>query len=453
MNGAWRLAARNLSRNRRRNLVTGSAIALGYAGLLLLGGYSIRMERLMRTGSVYLERFGHLAVYTRGGLEKAKAKPAAYALSREAQDAIVSALRADPRVEIVERFLRGEGLAGNGCRTFPFDGLGVELDVERRLRSHPEVLAAAASLARPVAGRSLPDAAGEESPVSFSVGLGRHRLLKEPAKGPGDVAATPAALDCSSPGVAARIGADPYVQLAGRALDGTFAAVDVRVVGLFQAATTDQDRSGLVAPLDLLQRLYGTDRATYVAAWLRDFRDTPAVVRDARAALASLGLDVSIHSYDDARANPYYVGTVGLIDAVVGFIGLLLASVVTLSVLNAMTLAILERTREIGTLRSIGFTRRQLLGVFLREASALAAIGVSAGLALALGAALAVRAGRVEFQPPGVGGNIRLDLMPSAAICAGAAALFLVLSLAATWLAVRRRVKERIASLVVEVAA
>ena len=43
MTGAWRIALRNLSRNRRRNLVTASAIALGYAGLVVLGGYATRV--------------------------------------------------------------------------------------------------------------------------------------------------------------------------------------------------------------------------------------------------------------------------------------------------------------------------------------------------------------------------------------------------------------------------
>jgi len=47
MTGAWRLALRNLARNRRRNQATAVAIAFGYAGLVLLGGYATRIERFL----------------------------------------------------------------------------------------------------------------------------------------------------------------------------------------------------------------------------------------------------------------------------------------------------------------------------------------------------------------------------------------------------------------------
>ncbi|WP_242352255.1 MULTISPECIES: ABC transporter permease [unclassified Anaeromyxobacter] len=451
MTGGWKLALRNLSRNRRRNLVTGAAIALGYAGLVLLGGYANGNEGLIRLSSVYLQHSGHLAVYARGGLGKAQTKPAAYTLDAAAQEEILAALRADPRVEFCGRYLLGTGIAGNGCKTFPFRGLGIELDVERRILSHPQ-LEPLRDVARPRAGRPLPDAAGEESPVALSVGLGGARLGKAAVTGR-EAAVAPGALECEAPDVKARIAADPWVQLAVQTHEGSFGAMDARLVSLFQAGTVDGDQAGLVAGLDLFQRLYDTDRVTYVAAYLHDHRDTAAVARDLSQKLAAAGLEVSIYPYDDPKANPYYVGTMETIGAVVTFIGLLLANVVALSVLNAMTLAVLERTREIGTLRSLGFTRRQLLGVFLREAATLAGLSIAAGLLLALAVSAGVRAAKVRFQPPGVGGTIPLVIAPSAGMWVGAAALLLVLALGATWVAVRRRVRERVAKLIVEVAA
>jgi putative ABC transport system permease protein len=450
--GGWKLALRNLSRNRRRNVVTGTAIALGYAALLLLGGYSNGNERLIRASSVYLQHSGHLAIYARGGLGKAAAKPATYSFDAAAQETIIATLRADPRVEFWGRYLQGTGIVGNGCKTFPFRGVGIELDVERRILAHPQV-AQLADLARPRAGRPLPDAAGEESSVALSIGLGGSRLGKSAATGAAEPAVTPGALDCDAPEVKAKIAADPWVQLAVRTHEGSFGAADARIVSLFQAGSVEGDQGGLVDGLDHFQRLYDTDRVTYIAAYLHDHRDTPAVAKDVAAKLAAAGLDVSIYPYDDPDANPYYVGTMQMIGAIVTFIGLLLACVVTLSVLNAMTLAVLERTREIGTFRSLGFTRRQLLGVFLREAATLAGLSIAAGLVLALAVSGAVRAANVRFQPPGLGGSIPLMLTPSAGMWPAAAALLLVLTLGATWLAVRRRVRERVAKLIVEVAA
>jgi len=451
--GAWKLALRNLSRNRRRNLVTGSAIALGYAGLILLGGYATRVEALLRTASVYLQHGGHLAVYARGGLERAEAKPSTYALDAAAAARIEAALRADPRVEFTGRYLVGGGIVGNGCGSTGYRAIGVDLEAERRILAHPEVARWAAELARPRAGRRLAEVDPALAPVALGVRLAR-ALGKAPGAGdaPPPAGAAPP-LDCDAPGARDRIRADPFVQLAARTHDGSFGASDAFVVGVFQAPTTEADKTAVAAGLDTLQRVYDTDRVTYVAAYLRDPREAAAVAAGAAERLSAAGLPVAIYRYDDAKVNPYYVGTVGFVGALVSFIGLLVAAVVALSVLNAMTLAVLERTRELGTFRALGFTRRQLLGVFLREAAALAALALGAGLALGLGAAAAVNAAAFQFEPPGVGGRIQLLLVPDAALSAAAAAILAALALGATFVAVRRRVRERVAVLLSEVAA
>jgi len=131
----------------------------------------------------------------------------------------------------------------------------------------------------------------------------------------------------------------------------------------------------------------------------------------------------------------------------VGFIGLLVAAVVVLSILNAMTLSILERTRELGMLRALGFNCRQVLGLCLREAAVLAILAVSVGLLLALGVATLVNGANLRFSPPGVPGTIQFVLTPTPALCAALAALILPLSVVAAWLAVRRSTRAPIVSL------
>ena len=68
MERAWTVAARNLKRNRRRNLATVAAVALGFAGLIMIGGYGNRVEHFLRTNAVYLQHSGHVTVYDKGGL-------------------------------------------------------------------------------------------------------------------------------------------------------------------------------------------------------------------------------------------------------------------------------------------------------------------------------------------------------------------------------------------------
>jgi putative ABC transport system permease protein len=50
-----------------------------------------------------------------------------------------------------------------------------------------------------------------------------------------------------------------------------------------------------------------------------------------------------------------------------------------------MAMSIRERTREVAVLKTLGFTRQSVLGLFVSEAVALAAIGGFIGIALAYG--------------------------------------------------------------------
>lgn len=456
MNVAWMLALRNLRRHRRRNLVTGLAIALGFAGLVILGGYDIRVERLLRNAAVYGQHRGHLSVYAKGGLKRAEAKPFVFALPPAAQERIVAALRADPRVELVGRYLVGSGIAGNGCSSFPFRAVGIELDVERRIAAHPEVTVLTNGRAEPRAGRFLFDATEAESPVVLAPRLATYLAKLAPAKAGGraePARAAPGALDCASPDAQRQFAADPFVQLGARTQDGSFGGLEVQAVGLYTPTTTEENKNGLVAPLEVLQRLYDTDRVAYVAAYLRDHRDAKAVAADVTRKLQAEGLEVSVFRFDDPVANPYLVGTMGFLGGLVSFILLLVANVVAFSVLNAMTMAAIERAREMGTLRALGFTRGQLSGLFLREAALLTGLAVSIGLALALSIAALVKAADIRFEPPGMGGEIQLLFTPTPALCAGVAVLFLALSLASTFVAVRRKSRARVATLIAEVAA
>jgi putative ABC transport system permease protein len=454
--GAWTLAFRNLRRHRRRNLVTALAIALGYAGLAILFGYAAFAERLLRVGAVYMQHRGHLAVYAKDGLRRAEAKPSAYALTPAAQETILEALRADPRVEAAGRYLVGSGIAGNGCKSFPMRAVGLEPDLEPRLVRHPEMVALWGDGEGPIAGRAFYDAPGVEAPLALGQRLARflekdRAISAEPP--PPEPPGAGGALDCDAPDVVARLAADPFVQLGARTADGSFGAVEGQAVGLFRAYSTEESKTAIQAPLETLQRLYDTDRVTYVAAYLRDHRDLRAVERDLVARLRAAGVEVSIHRFDDPVANPFFAGTMGFLVSMVLFIVILVANVVAFSVLNAMTLATIERAREMGTLRSVGFTRGQLRGLFLREAALLTGLAVAAGAVVAVATAALVKAADIRFEPPGSGGEVRLQLAPPAEVLAGMAIFFLAVTLVATFVAIRRKARTRVAALLAEVSA
>jgi putative ABC transport system permease protein len=58
--------------------------------------------------------------------------------------------------------------------------------------------------------------------------------------------------------------------------------------------------------------------------------------------------------------------------------------IVVMSVVNTFTMAVLERTREIGTLRALGVKRRRIIGLFSMESIVLGGFGSLLGIGLTL---------------------------------------------------------------------
>lgn len=77
----------------------------------------------------------------------------------------------------------------------------------------------------------------------------------------------------------------------------------------------------------------------------------------------------------------FAVGALGSISLLVGGVG----------ILTIMTIAVSERTAEIGLLRAIGTTRNQIVTLFLGEAAMLSMLGGAAGLLLGAGIAQALQ--------------------------------------------------------------
>jgi len=443
----WRLAWRNLGRTRRRNLATASAIAVGCAGLVILGWWVTRVEAFLRSGSVYLDHRGHVLVYKEGGLERAAGRPARYSLSREDQAAILGVIRGDARVDFTARYLRGMGLAGNGCRTTPFIGLGVEPAVETRVVGHPSVVENNADFARPVKGSFVSERGDVPGAVAVSAGLARllgKRRVHDEVEASGAATAVP---DCASEEAPALIAADANVQLAGMTFDGGLSAIDGEIVGIFHAATSQAEDMTLVTSLASLQELYATDAVTYVAVYLRDWRQASTVAAELQGRLRASGLAVSVYPFTDEKVNPFYAGTMAFLGSLVTFITLLVTSVVVLGVMNAVTLTVFERTREIGTFRALGYTRRQVAGIFLREIVLLSCASVGAGVAGALVVSAVVNAANIRFSPPGIPGTVQVLLLPSWPVVLAVASLLGPLAVLVTYAVARRRAALRTADL------
>ena len=89
---------------------------------------------------------------------------------------------------------------------------------------------------------------------------------------------------------------------------------------------------------------------------------------------------VEERKYYEDQAGPLAAALKGL----AAFVGLIMGVGAVFGAMNTMYAIVAARTREIGTLRALGFSRRSILGSFLIESVFLALIGGAVGCLLAL---------------------------------------------------------------------
>ncbi len=393
MNLFSKMALRNLWKNKRRSFSTGIAILAGFTGLCLLGGYILRVEKYQRVSTVYNNHTGHLAIYKKGGLDGFYNNPRKYHLAADDLKKIEEIVTADPQVEFTAPILQGMGLLSNGNRSVPFLAYGITPAIEKRIQDHEQVRTWTHDLAPPPAEASIKDAVGDLSEtISITKELGSLIGRKPPFQ---NLTTT-----------------EKDVQLAARTFDGDLNAVNANLGFKHSTGMMLSEDTSMVAPLGVLQSLYGTDGATYLAIYLNPKANIQAALKRIQGKIDAAGLDYQAYPFNDDRIGLFYAGTLGFLYIMAGFFIFLIFGAVALSIVNSMTIGILERVREIGTLRAIGFTNSQTAKLFTIESLYLTGISLFVGYILAEIMGVVINALNIRFEPPGVPGDMQFIVTP-----------------------------------------
>src|SRR6267143_1789528 len=153
---------------------------------------------------------------------------------------------------------------------------------------------------------------------------------------------------------------------------------DFTVVGLFEAGGKAFESEAWV---DVNSLASSTKRETYSSVLLRANDQT---------ALESLAKRISDDQRLHLKAVPertFYEEQQGISTVIKGlavFIALIMAVGAGFAGMNTMYAAVARRTKEIGTLRVLGFSRTNILIAFILESIAIAIIGAGIGILLAL---------------------------------------------------------------------
>jgi putative ABC transport system permease protein len=407
------LALRGLLRNRRRALVTLAAIALGFAAIALFAGYTHNIYQGLSAQAIHGELLGHLTLSKRGMTREGKLNPERYLMSAEEVGRITALVRSEPQVKLITPRLALSGIVSNGRASTIFVAEGLDPAAARELQAGMFTNMRPAQVAT-VGGVQVLDA-GKPDSVALAAGLAGLLHLK-----PGDSAA-----------------------VLTNTLGGQANALDIQVAGLFNTGNAATNDLYAYMPLPLVRSLYDADgRADRLTILLDDVDATKSVRAALLKKLAAAGFDVEISTWNELSA--FYTQVHGMFDMIFGFIFSIVITVVVMSVANSMGMAVVERTREIGTLRAIGLRRRGVIGLFVGEAALLVLLGCIAGLLLTLGVRYGINVADISYVPPNQTSRVPLLVDLDTARIAFTALMMAAVGAFAAWMPARRAAKQPI---------
>lgn len=344
----------NTLRNRRRSAVTLTIAALGTAAMLLAAGFAEFTYQSLAESAA--RNAGHLIVARSAFVDKEEDVPMQYGIEDYA--ALRKTLLADADVRYLLPHIQFSGLISNGDKSVVMMGTGIDPESEFVVK-----------------GPFLKLRQGEL--LSRTASTAPQIMLGE--------------------GLAKSLNARPgsSLTLLASTSENSLNAVDVEVKGIFSTGIPDYDKRSIYTDIETAQKLLLSSRISQVGVYLASMEQADS----ARGRIERLaGRDFTVQTWQDKAF--FYRSVRELYNRIFGGLGGIIALIVLFVIGNAMSMAVIERTREIGTLRALGTSPAQLTRVFSLEGALLGGLGAVLGGACALLVSLLLIVADLQMPPP-----------------------------------------------------
>lgn len=340
----FRMAWRNLTRSRARTILSLGAVALGVMVVIMFKGFEDGMINMFLNNSIRLNS-GHVRVIQQEYRRKERLLPLAYPVdgfSHEGYKAMTEEFTKIPGVQRVFGRIRFGALVSKREQNEGVMGIGVE----------PAAEEAEAQLYRYIdQGRFVQE--GQKEIV-----LGKNLLEK------------------------LRIKVGDRVTILANDSFGSLRMASYTVVGRLNSGLRFLDEGVAYLPIDRAQVLLGLqDSATEILIYGKDETSAAQLQKRVEQVLRkeSPGQGyLAIPWYSHNAMISYINNAKAALYIIYGFVVLLACFVV----LNTFIMIVSERRREIGMLGAMGFTRKEVLLLFLVEAGVVGLLGSLAGMGI-----------------------------------------------------------------------
>jgi len=367
-----KIAVRNLARFGRRTVLTSALITLGIVSVLLFVAVAGSFKAMM-IGQFTDAVLGHLEVHRRGYVASIDNLPLNLNMQPAMVEKVEQALDRSGAVEAYSERVKLGAMFSNFTETTSIRVNGID----------PHKEAATTPL---LPGRMIE-------------GSREGALLK-----PGEIL-IPALL---ARGMKVKTG-DAIVLVATNR-EGSVNGKTFAVRGILESVSGPSGRDGYIRIEDARNLLrMAQPEVSEIAVRLKDPAQLDRVYAQLSQELAGVaagaqsggmagkggGGGLEVHTW--AALSPFS-NIANMIDLLTVFIKIMLVSIVLISILNVMMMAVYERIREIGTIAAIGTPPRRILSLFLTEGLLLGLGGTVLGTAISLVAIYALNVWKLTFN-------------------------------------------------------
>lgn len=421
------LAIRNLFRNGRRSLMTIFAMIIGMLALLLFGGFISSIYYGLQTGIVRGQ--GHLHIYPQGYLEYGSSRPTEYFIDDYKN--LINVLNNDKTIkqqlEVITPVVRLSGIAGNHAadtsKTFIASGV-IPSNYNKmqnwdsyQLHLEPQKI-------------SLNDIKTDQGVVGY--GMAQMLNLCESLQVPECkdqaviVENTPVdndILSFQSMVESEDVGQDPKQQKSqnGTQIDllastgsGAPNALSLTVIEAQQQGNKFLDDSFINMHFNHAQSLVFADksRASAIVLQLKDtdkMEEIQSIIQTLLDKVDLKGQKFEVKNFTEF--NPQFFKVISMFSMLFLFIIIVISLVVLFTTINTLTMSVMERITEIGSLRAMGVRRSGILKQFFTEGAVIGVTGATLGIIIAIIITFFFNNAGLEWTPPSNASSSPLQIL------------------------------------------
>jgi putative ABC transport system permease protein len=333
----FKIAWRNIWRNKRRSMLTLVALAIGVMSMVFaksyIGGISNSMvEAIVKTQT------GHIRIAHKEFLRLERIMPKEYLLSNAKE--IKNQLNNVPGVTVnaLLEQIKFNVLLSHGNENEAAMAIGIVPKEADKIAELSQSI---------VKGKYFSD---KDDKLSLIIGKGLSETLK--------------------------VGIDDELLVVTTDINYSTYALPFKVIGIFETGLTNMDKHLLYIPLNRAQEMLDCGDAVHDILVFLDNPDAAIeTVETIKAGMAETIPDSKNYSVIPWQHTDIVENALPAMKAIYGRILDIVMLIVALVILNTMLMAVMERYHEIGVMKALGFKNREIFAMILTEAFYIGAIG------------------------------------------------------------------------------